>query len=108
MSLNGKIPIMVHQRLDFLLAMDQLVNNASSGILCLCKNRVPITIRLIIGRGWGRAHIVKPVIWFAHVPGSSSSLIFFLNNEKLNIDSILDPEPVIIIEHRWTHNIEEN
>ena len=45
MSLNGKIPIMVHQRLDFLLAMDQLVNNASNwNIMFGGKNRVPITI----------------------------------------------------------------
>ena len=46
MSLNGKIPIMVHQRLDFFLAMDQLVNNASKwNIMFGGKNRVPITIR---------------------------------------------------------------
>ena len=73
MSLNGKIPIMVHQRLDFfLLAMDQLVNNASKwNIMFGGKNRVPITIRLIIGRGWGQGptHSQNLQSWFAHVPG---------------------------------------
>ena len=112
MSLNGKIPIMVHQRLDFfLLAMDQLVNNASKwNIMFGGKNRVPITIRLIIGRGWGQGptHSQNLQSWFAHVPGLKVVAPSFPSTMKnLLIDSILDPDPVIIIEHRWIHNIEE-
>ena len=35
-AISGMRPIMTHQRLDFfLLAMDQVVNNAASGIICL-------------------------------------------------------------------------
>ena len=112
MSLNGKIPIMVHQRLDFfLLAMDQLVNNASKwNIMFGGKNRVPITIRLIIGRGWGQGptHSQNLQSWFAHIPGLKVVVPSFPSTMKnLLIDSILDPDPVIIIEHRWIHNIEE-
>ena len=112
MSLNGKIPIMVHQRLDFfLLAMDQLVNNASKwNIMFGGKNRVPITIRLIIGRGWGQGptHSQNLQSWFAHIPGLKVVAPSFPSTMKnLLIDSILDPDPVIIIEHRWIHNIEE-
>ena len=58
--------------LIFLLAMDQLVNNASKwNIMFGGKNRVPITIRLIIGRGWGQGptHSQNLQSWFAHVPG---------------------------------------
>ena len=112
MSLNGKIPIMIHQRLDFfLLAMDQLVNNASKwNIMFGGKNRVPITIRLIIGRGWGQGptHSQNLQSWFAHIPGLKVVAPSFPSTMKnLLIDSILDPDPVIIIEHRWIHNIEE-
>ena len=112
MSLNGKIPIMVHQRLDFfLLAMDQLVNNASKwNIMFGGKNRVPITIRLIIGRGWGQGptHSQNLQSWFAHVPGLKVVAPSFPSTMKnLLMNSILDPDPVIIIEHRWIHNIEE-
>tara|TARA_A100001388_G_scaffold269570_1_gene246044 strand:- start:417 stop:1472 length:1056 start_codon:yes stop_codon:yes gene_type:complete len=112
MSLNGKIPIMIHQRLDFfLLAMDQLVNNASKwNIMFGGKNRVPITIRLIIGRGWGQGptHSQNLQSWFAHIPGLKVVVPSFPSTMKnLLIDSILDPDPVIIIEHRWIHNIEE-
>ena len=57
-SLNGLRPVMVHQRVDFfLLALDQLINNAAKwnfmfGGVC----RVPITIRLIVGHGWAQGH----------------------------------------------------
>lgn len=112
MSLNGKIPIMIHQRLDFfLLAMDQLVNNASKwNIMFGGKNRIPITIRLIIGRGWGQGptHSQNLQSWFAHIPGLKVVSPSFPSTMKnLLIDSIIDPDPVIIIEHRWIHNIEE-
>jgi len=56
-SLNGIRPVMCHQRIDFfLLAMDQLINNAAKWHFMFGgQSSVPITIRLIIGRGWARA-----------------------------------------------------
>ena len=47
---------MTHQRLDFfLLAMDQLVNNAAKWHYMFgSKKSALITIRLIMGRGWGQ------------------------------------------------------
>ena len=55
-ALNGIRPVMVHQRLDFfLLAMDQLVNSAAKWHFMFGgQGKVPITIRLILGRGWGK------------------------------------------------------
>ena len=65
--------IMVHQRLDFfLLAMDQLVNGAAKWHYMFGGQKsVPITIRLIIGRGWGQGptHSQSLQSWFAHIPG---------------------------------------
>tara|TARA_B100001250_G_C19772040_1_gene777643 strand:+ start:570 stop:1625 length:1056 start_codon:yes stop_codon:yes gene_type:complete len=113
MSLNGMIPIMTHLRLDFfLLAMDQLVNNAAKwNIMFGGQNKIPITIRLIIGRGWGQGptHSQNLQSWFSHVPGLKVITPSFPSNAKnLLIDSVNDPNPVIFIEHRWLHNLEEN
>lgn len=112
MSLAGKIPIMVHQRLDFfLLAMDQLVNNAAKWkIMFGNKNNVPITIRLIVGRGWGQGptHSQNLQSWFAHVPGLKVVCPSLPSTARdLFIDAVKDPNPVIIIEHRWIHSVEE-
>ena len=55
-ALSGMRPVMTHQRLDFfLLAMDQLVNNAAKWHYMFGgQSSVPLTIRLILGRGWGK------------------------------------------------------
>ena len=54
-ALNGVRSVVTHQTLDFfLLAMDQL-RMLQNGIICLVlKYLFLITIRLIIGRGWGQ------------------------------------------------------
>ena len=53
--MGGRV-VMTHQRLDFsLLSLDQLINNAAKLFYTSDgKFSVPITIRLIIGRGWGQ------------------------------------------------------
>ena len=55
-SLNGLRPIYIHQRLDFfLLAMDQIINNAAKWHFMFGGQKsAAITIRLITGRGWGK------------------------------------------------------
>ncbi len=108
-SLNGKIPVVVHQRLDFfLLAMDQLVNNAAKWFYMFGgQKNVPITIRLIIGRGWGQGptHSQNLHSWFSHIPGLKVVMPSNPEDAKgLLINSIFDPDPVIFLEHRWLHN----
>lgn len=107
-SLNGIKSIVTHQRLDFfLLAMDQLVNSASKYFYMFGgQTPIPITIRLIVGRGWGQGptHSQNLHSWFAHIPGLK---VVCPTNPKdareLLINSIFDPNPVIFIEHRWLH-----
>tara|TARA_Y100000590_G_scaffold348116_1_gene398986 strand:+ start:262 stop:1323 length:1062 start_codon:yes stop_codon:yes gene_type:complete len=108
-SLNGTRVVMTHQRLDFfLLAMDQLVNNAAKAHYMFGgKLKAPITIRLIIGRGWGQGptHSQNLHAWFAHIPGLkvvAPSNPF--DAKGLLLSSIFDPNPVIFLEHRWLHN----
>ena len=109
-AINGKKPIMVHQRLDFfLLAMDQVVNAAAKWYFMFGNQKsVPITIRLIMGRGWGQGptHSQNLQAWFAHIPGLKVVMPATASDAKgLLISSINDPNPVIFMEHRWLHNL---
>lgn len=109
-SLNGVRPVMCHQRLDFfLLAMDQLVNNAAKWHYMFGeKTSVPITIRLIVGRGWGQGptHSQSLQAWFAHIPGLKVVMPSMAADAKgLLLSSIFDDNPVVFIEHRWLHSL---
>jgi pyruvate/2-oxoglutarate/acetoin dehydrogenase E1 component len=110
-ALNGIRPVMVHQRLDFfLLAIDQLVNNAAKWHYMFGgQSSVPLTIRLILGRGWGQGptHSQNLQAWFAHIPGLKVVMPSTAADAKgLLISSIFDDNPVIFLEHRWLHNLE--
>jgi pyruvate dehydrogenase E1 component beta subunit len=108
-ALGGLRPVMTHQRLDFfLLALDQLVNAAAKWHYMFGgQQSVPITIRLIVGRGWGQGptHSQNLHAWFAHIPGLKVVMPSTADDAKgLLLESIFDPNPVIFIEHRWLHN----
>jgi acetoin:2,6-dichlorophenolindophenol oxidoreductase subunit beta len=110
-SLNGVRPVMSHQRLDFsLLAMDQLVNNAAKWNYMFGGRRsVPITIRLVIGRGWGQGpqHSQNLQAMFAHIPGLKVVMPTTAYDAKgMLLSAIFDNNPVIYLEHRWLHNME--
>ena len=110
-ALYGLRPVMVHQRLDFaLLSMDQLVNSAAKwhymfGGQC----SVPITIRLVLGRGWGQGptHSQSLHAWFAHIPGLKVVMPTTAEDAKgLLLSSIFDDNPVVFLEHRWLHGMQ--
>tara|TARA_B100000809_G_C15114428_1_gene521848 strand:+ start:1124 stop:2182 length:1059 start_codon:yes stop_codon:yes gene_type:complete len=108
-AIAGLRPIVTHQRLDFfLLAMDQLVNNAAKWHYMFGgTSSVPITIRLILGRGWGQGptHCQSLQSWFAHVPGLKVVMPATPADAKgLLLSGIFDPNPVVYLEHRWLHN----
>ena len=108
LAITGYRPIMVHQRFDFfLLAMDQLVNSAAKWHYMFGgQQSVPITIRLITGRGWGQGptHSQNLHSWLTHIPGLKVVMPAFASDvKKLLIASVNDPNPVIFIEDRWCH-----
>lgn len=108
-ALGGIVPVMTHQRLDFfLLAMDQLVNSAAKWHYMFGgQNSVPLTIRLILGRGWGQGptHSQNLQAWFAHIPGLKVVMPTTARDAKgLLLSAIFDPNPVVVLEHRWLHN----
>jgi pyruvate dehydrogenase E1 component beta subunit len=108
LAISGFRPIMVHQRLDFfLLAMDQLVNSAAKWHYMFGSNTpVPLTIRLITGRGWGQGptHSQNLHSWFAHIPGLKVVMPAFATEVAALLKaSYMDNNPVIFIEDRWIH-----
>ena len=112
-ALNGLRPIMVHQRLDFFLyAMDQLVNNAAKWSYVFGGSQsLPLTIRLVIGRGWGQGptHSQSLQSLFLHIPGLKVVMPSNAYQAKgLLNSSILDNNPVLFLEHRWLHNTYSN
>ena len=108
-ALTGLKPVLVSQRLDFyLLAMDQLVNNAAKWHYMFGgANKVPFTVRLILGRGWGQGptHSQSLQSWFAHIPGLKVVMPTFPEDAKgLMLSAVMDPNPVVVLDHRWLHN----
>lgn len=109
-ALAGMRPVMTHQRIDFtLLAMDQIVNHAAKRHYTSAGTQaVPVTIRSIIGRGWGQGsqHSQSLHALYAHIPGLKVVMPTTAHDAKgLLIASIEDNNPVMFIEHRWLYNI---
>lgn len=109
-AIGGFRPVLTHQRLDFaLLSLDQIINNAAKWRFMFGGKRgVPITIRMIIGRGWGQGptHSQSLQALFAHIPGIKVVMPANPSDAKgLLISSIFDEDPVIFLEHRWLHNM---
>jgi acetoin:2,6-dichlorophenolindophenol oxidoreductase subunit beta len=109
-ALYGLRPVLTHQRLDFaLLSLDQLINNAAKWRFMFGGQRgVPLTIRMIIGRGWGQGptHSQNLQALFAHIPGLKVVMPSTAEDARgLLLASIFDDDPVIFLEHRWLHNV---
>jgi pyruvate dehydrogenase E1 component beta subunit len=89
--------------------MDQLVNNAAKWRFMFGDQRgVPLTVRMILGRGWGQGptHSQNLQAWFAHVPGLKVVMPAIAEDAKgLLLSAIFDPDPVVFLEHRWLHNL---
>lgn len=108
-ALVGMRPILTHQRIDFmLLSLDQIINNAAKWHYMFGgKIKIPIVIRLLVGRGWGQGpqHSQSLQALFAHIPGLKVVMPATPYDAKgLLVSAIEDNNPVIFIEHRWLHN----
>ncbi len=111
-ALNGTPVLMIHQRIDFaLLAMDQIINNAAKWhYMFNGQSSVPIVIRVIVGRGWGQGpqHSQNLQALFAHIPGLKVVTPATAKDAKgMMIAALKDKNPVMFIEHRWLHHIED-
>lgn len=104
-ALVGKRPVLVHQRLDFMMySLDAITNwlalwrFKSNG-----ASDLPVTIRAVVGKGWGQGpqHSKSTHAWFAHLPGIRVAIPATAYDAKgLLLESILGNTPSIIIESR--------
>jgi pyruvate dehydrogenase E1 component beta subunit len=109
-AMMGRRPVMVHQRVDFaLLALEQIFNNAAKTFYVTGgRHKVPLTVRLIIGRGWGQGpeHSQSLESVFAHFPGLKVVMPASAREAKgMLIAAVEDDNPVIVLEHRWVHYV---
>ncbi|TPV96811.1 MAG: alpha-ketoacid dehydrogenase subunit beta [Myxococcales bacterium FL481] len=107
-AMCGQRPILVHQRVEFaLLAFEQLANNAAKAhYVTGGRHRVPLVVRLVVGRGWGQGPMHSQCLEgvFAQIPGLKVALPATADDAKgLLLGAIADDSPVVIIEHRWIH-----
>ena len=109
-ALRGKKTVHVHIRADFsLLAVNQIINVASNiHYLTAGQLNVPLTIRVVVGRGWGQGfqHSKSVHSLFAHFPGLKV-LIPANPQEAYSLlrMAIQDKNPTLFIEHRWLYDV---
>ena len=104
-ALAGMRPVLVHARNDFmLLSMNELINHAAKwSYMSGGAMHVPLTIRAIIGRGWGQGpqHSQSLEAFFMHVPGLKVAMPATPHDAKgLLMASIAEDCPVLVLEHR--------
>lgn len=109
-AIRGMRPILTFQRADFfLLALDQLINNAAKWHYMFGDQmKVPLVIRLVIGRGWGQGPQQSQSLQslFGHIPGLKVVMPSTPYDAKgLLLSAVKDNNPVVFLEHRWLHKI---
>ena len=112
MSIAGLRPLLIHQRFDFMIySLDQIVNWISlwsfkSG----GKSQMPLTIRAIVGKGWGQGpqHSKTLHSWFSNLPGLSVVYPSTAYEAKgLMMSSLFSNFPTIFLESRSLHSMKE-
>jgi len=109
-SLTKVKPIILHPRMDFfLLAFDQIINQASNWhYMSGGKVNCGFVSRVIINRGGGQGaqHSQNLSSMLMHVPGLKVVMPYSPYDAKgLLIASVLDGNPVIYIDDRWLYDI---
>jgi len=111
LGINNFKVLLIHQRVEFaLLSIEQIFNNAAKSFYVTNgQHNVPIVIRMVIGRGWGQgpAHSQSLETIFSYIPGLKILIPSSAYDAKgMLVSAISDPNPVIILEHRWFHYVE--
>ena len=110
MAQNGLKPTVIHQRVEFsLLGFEQIVNQAAKWrYMTDGRSSCGVTFRMIVGKGWGQGpqHSQSLESVFGHFPGlkvyAPGSLESLYDVTRM---SMVDPDPCVILEHRWLHHV---
>lgn len=108
-AMTGMRPVLIHMRVDFLpMAMDQIINHVAKwSYMTGGRTKVPLTMRAIIGRGWGSAaqHSQSLQALFAHIPGLRVVMPATPYDAKgMLLGCIASGVPSLVIEHRWLYD----
>jgi acetoin:2,6-dichlorophenolindophenol oxidoreductase subunit beta len=111
-ALAGMRSVVVHPRMDFMFyAMDPIINEAANWYYMNGgKLSVPVVIWGIINRGGEQAaqHSQALHTVFSHIPGLKVVMPSTPYDAKgLMISAIKDDNPVVFIDDRWLHDIED-
>jgi pyruvate/2-oxoglutarate/acetoin dehydrogenase E1 component len=111
-ALVGMRPIVVHPRMDFMVyALDPIINEAADWHYMFGgRASVPVVIWGIINRGGEQAaqHSQALHTLFAHIPGLKVVMPATPYDAKgLMIAAIKDDNPVVYIDDRWLHHLED-
>lgn len=111
-ALVGMRPIVVHPRIDFMMyAMDPIINEAANWHYMFGgRSSVPVVIWGVINRGGEQAaqHSQALHTLFAHIPGLKVVMPATPHDAKgLMVSAIKDDNPVIYIDDRWLHSMED-
>ena len=109
-ALSGRRPIVIHPRVDFfLLAVDQLVNQAAKWRHMFGGDvDVPVVVRAIINRGGeqGAQHSQALHSWFAHIPGLRVVMPSTPADARdLLVAASLGRDPVLFLDDRWLYEL---
>ena len=113
LAINKFKVLLIHQRVEFaLLSVEQIFNNAAKSFYVTNGiHKVPLVIRMVIGRGWGQgpAHSQSLETVFSYIPGLKVLIPSSAYDAKgMLISALIDPNPVLILEHRWFHYVTGN
>lgn len=111
-ALVGMRSIVVHPRMDFMVyALDPIINEAANWHYMFGgRTSVPVVIWGIINRGGEQAaqHSQALHTLFAHIPGLKVVMPATPSDAKgLMISAIKDDNPVVYIDDRWLHRLED-
>jgi len=112
-AIVGMRPVVVHPRMDFMMyAIDPIINEAANWhYMNGGRSSVPVVIWGIINRKGEQAaqHSQALHSMFAHIPGLKVVMPSTPYDAKgLMISAIKDDNPVIYIDDRWLHNLEDH
>lgn len=112
-AMSGLRPVYVLQRADFsFLVLDQIVNHAAKyHFMFGGQVKVPLTLRLIVGKGWGQGpqHSQSVHAIFSHFPGLHVALPSDPYSAKgILLNSIFSDDPVVIIEGRPLYSLSQD
>jgi len=110
-AMMGQRPVMCLQRVEFvMLALEQIFNNAAKiHYATNGRYKVPMVVRLVIGRGWGQGaqHSQSLESVFGHFPGLKVVMPALVTDAKGMLSAAIeDDNAVVSIEHRWLHSVE--